>query len=121
MKVTFKVKDNTSKCHAKRAIEDLPIDKTHVVVIQPETRTLANNAAQWPILNAFADQLQWPVNGQMAKLDAEEWKDILTAAYKQETVKLGNSQKIISTNFHQITLKTGVSYGANFTVQNQRE
>ena len=24
----------------------------------------------------------------MAKLDAEEWKDILTAAYKQETVKL---------------------------------
>ena len=88
MKVTFKINDERTQFYAKRAIEALSLDKTHIVVIQPETRTLANNAAQWPILNAFAEQLHWPVNGHMAKLDAEEWKDILTAAYKQETVKL---------------------------------
>jgi len=88
MKVIFKVSDERTKWHAKRAIEDMPLTRPMVVTIQPETRTLANNAAQWPILNAFAEQLLWPVNGQMVKLDAEEWKDILTAAYKEETVKL---------------------------------
>ena len=88
MKVTFKVMDERGQFYAKRAISELPLNKTWVVEIKPEARTLKNNAAQWPILNAFAEQLYWPVNGQMAKLDAEEWKDILTAAYKQETVKL---------------------------------
>ena len=28
------------------------------------------------------------MNGQMVQLDAEEWKDILTAAFHQETARL---------------------------------
>lgn len=32
--------------------------------------------------------MQWPVNGQMVQLEAEEWKDILTAAFHQETARL---------------------------------
>ena len=58
------------------------------MVIQERTRTLDQNAAQWPILQAFSDQLLWPVNGQMVKLSDQEWKDILTAAFEQENARL---------------------------------
>lgn len=52
------------------------------------TRTLEQNAAQWPILEAFAQQLQWPVNGELVWMSAEEWKDVLTAAFERERVRL---------------------------------
>lgn len=58
-----------------------------VVVGQP-ARSLDQNAAQWPILEAFAAQLQWPVNGRMERLTAEEWKDILSAAFAGESIRL---------------------------------
>lgn len=48
------------------------------------TRNLEQNALLWVLLSAFAAQLMWPVNGQMVKLSAEEWKDILSAAYRRE-------------------------------------
>lgn len=51
-------------------------------------RDLNDNAQQWPILQDFAQQLQWPVNGSMVYMSAEEWKDLLTAAFRQETVRL---------------------------------
>ena len=59
-----------------------------VVTVQEPTRSTDQNAAQWPILEAFAEQLQWPVNGAMVSLSAEEWKDVLTAAFQGETVRL---------------------------------
>ncbi len=58
------------------------------IVVRPATRTTDQNAAQWPILEAFSQQLQWPVNGKMVNLSAEEFKDILTAAFQGETVRL---------------------------------
>jgi hypothetical protein len=54
------------------------------VIIRPSDRTIDQNAAQWPILDAFAKQVQWPVNGAMQLISAEDWKDILTAAFRQE-------------------------------------
>ena len=57
-------------------------------IIQEPTRTLDQNAGQWPILEAFSEQLEWPVNGRMTKITPEEFKDILTAAVRQETVRL---------------------------------
>ena len=60
----------------------------YVVTVQEPTRSTDQNAAQWPILEAFAEQLQWPVNGAMVSLSAEEWKDVLTAAFQGETVRL---------------------------------
>jgi len=60
----------------------------YVVTVQEPTRSTDQNAAQWPILEAFAEQLQWPVNGAMVNLSAEEWKDVLTAAFQGETVRL---------------------------------
>lgn len=51
-----------------------------IVRITEPTRNLEQNAAQWPLLDAIAAQLLWPVNGEMVKLTSEEFKDILTAA-----------------------------------------
>lgn len=59
-----------------------------VVRIGELTRTLEQNDAQWPYLEAFSKQLTWPVNGAMVKMTKEEWKDVLTAAFQGETVRL---------------------------------
>jgi hypothetical protein len=75
-----------SRDRAKQAIEDAP--NGYAVAIKEPTRNLSQNAAQWPILQAFAAQLQWPVNGAMAAMSPDEWKDVLTAAFKRETVRV---------------------------------
>jgi hypothetical protein len=54
------------------------------------TRSTDQNAAQWPILEAFAKQLKWPVNGRMVYMDKTDWKDVLTAAFKREHVRIAN-------------------------------
>jgi hypothetical protein len=59
-----------------------------VLTVRPETRTEAQNRLMWPQLQAFADQMVWPVNGRMEKLTPEEWKDLLTAAFNSETMRL---------------------------------
>lgn len=71
---------------ALEAVRTAP-DGFAVTVAEP-TRNLEQNAAQWPILQAFADQLQWPVNGAMVSMSAEEWKDVLSAAFRRETVRV---------------------------------
>lgn len=60
----------------------------YVVEVKPPTRSSDQNAAQWPYLEAFSKQLQWPVNGAMCWLTPEEFKDVLTAAFQGETVRL---------------------------------
>lgn len=50
-----------------------------------ERRNNEQNKAQWPILQAWADQREWVVNGAKVKLSAEEVKDILTAAFEEDT------------------------------------
>lgn len=60
----------------------------YVVTVQEPTRNLEQNALLWVLLGAFAKQLQWPVNGQMVNLEPEEWKDILSAAFKRETQRV---------------------------------
>ena len=58
------------------------------VTFEPESRNLDQNAAMWPILEAFSRQLKWPVNGQLVTMTPEEWKDVLTAAFRRETARL---------------------------------
>ena len=60
----------------------------YVVTVQEPTRTLDQNSAQWPILQAFSDQLQWPVNGVMSWLSDDEWKDVLTAEFRLEQPRI---------------------------------
>lgn len=60
----------------------------YTVTVKPANRSLDQNAAQWPILDAFSKQLQWPINGRMEWMQPEEWKDVLTAAFRQEKARL---------------------------------
>jgi hypothetical protein len=75
-----------ARANAVVAVKQAP--DGYAVTIREPNRTLDQNAAQWPILEAFSDQLMWPVNGQMVKMTAEEWKDVLTAAFQRETARL---------------------------------
>ncbi len=59
-----------------------------VVEIREPKRNLEQNSLLWVWLTAFAEQLQWPVNGAMVKLEPEEWKAILSGAFKQETQRI---------------------------------
>ncbi len=71
--------------HARAAIDGAPVGS---VVTIGTNRTSEQNAAQWPLLQAFADQLPWTVNGQTVKMSADEWKDVLTAAFNREHLRI---------------------------------
>lgn len=82
----FRLVHTEARRRASKACQDAP--DGHIVTIAEAGRTLDQNAAMWPILQAFADQLQWPVNGAMVWMTTEEWKDVLSAAYKRESVRV---------------------------------
>ena len=82
----FVLSHSEARRRAMACVADAP--EGYVVTVQEPTRSTDQNSAQWPILEAFAEQLQWPVNGAMVNLSAEEWKDVLTSAFQGETVRL---------------------------------
>lgn len=47
-------------------------------------RTLEQNAKCWAMLGDIARQMPWVVDGRQQYLSSDEWKDIMTAAMKQE-------------------------------------
>ena len=61
------------------------------VEVREHSRSLDQNAAQWPYLQAFSEQVQWPINGVMTSLSPDDWKDILTAAYRADMVRVAPS------------------------------
>jgi hypothetical protein len=90
MKKQFLLRDLNVKRNALAFIANLPTDEHSPLSIKiaPMGRTLDQNALLWPLLECFSQQLQWPVNGAMVNLEPEEWKDILTAAYRNETQRV---------------------------------
>jgi len=84
VKRTFVLRDREIRMRCAGFVVD-EAEADSVVEVGPPKRTLDQNAAQWPILEAFSRQLSWPVNGAQEALTAEEWKDILTAAFRAET------------------------------------
>lgn len=56
-----------------------------VVEIKPMNRSLDQNAKLWPMLHDLSIQVNWHGN----KLSEDEWKDVLTAALKQQKVVPG--------------------------------
>jgi len=85
-KRTFILAHAEARRRALQCVAEAP--EGYAVAVQEPTRSLDQNAAQWPILQAFSEQLEWPINGRMCKLTDEEWKDILSAAFQGETVRL---------------------------------
>ena len=86
MKKIWKITGEAAKKAACREVLSAP--EGHIVTLAEPTRSLDANAAMWPILQAFSEQLEWPVNGQMTKIDPDSWKDILTAAFRNEQPKV---------------------------------
>jgi hypothetical protein len=84
--VKFQLSHAEARRRATDAVQAAP--DGYVVTIKPPTRSLEQNAAMWALLSEFAERLEWPVNGRMVKMEPEEWKDVLTAAFRQETARL---------------------------------
>lgn len=67
------------------AFELSPVTAVEIIVRPVKSRrTLEQNAKLWAMLRDIARQVEWPVNGLMQKLDAEDWKALMTAAARQE-------------------------------------
>jgi hypothetical protein len=89
MRQTFVVGNHPqSRGRALEAVRTAP--HGYVVTVGEPTRTLEQNAAQWPILDAFAKQKQLCVNGRMEYVSDEEWKDVLTGAFRDEMARVAN-------------------------------
>jgi hypothetical protein len=82
----FILSHNEARIRACEAVSSAP-EGFRVTVGEP-TRNLDQNAAMWPILEAFAQQLEWPVNGRMVLMPPEDWKDLLSAAFRKEQARL---------------------------------
>ena len=86
MKRTFILAHPEARRNALQAVQQAT--EGFAVTVSAPTRNLDQNAAQWPILQCFADQLKWPINGRLEHLTPDEWKDVLTSAFKREIVRV---------------------------------
>lgn len=48
-----------------------------------ELRTLDQNKLMWALLTDLANQVKWPVDGQMVLMSPDDWKHIMTAGLKK--------------------------------------
>lgn len=86
MKRSFVLSHPLARRRALAAVAEAP--EGYGVTVAEPTRTVEQNSAQWPILEAFSEQLTWPVNGRMVRMSKDEWKDVLSAAFQNETARL---------------------------------
>ncbi len=86
MKQVFILAHDQARRGAVAAVANAPAG--HKVTVSEPGRSVDQNAALWGILQAFSEQLQWPVNGRMVDMSAEEWKDVLSAAFRRETARI---------------------------------
>lgn len=86
MKRVFRLIHDQARNNAILEVSNAP--DGYIVSVGEPTRTLEQNSAQWPYLDAFSKQLKWPVNGKSVTMTPDEWKDVLTAAFQAETVRL---------------------------------
>jgi len=89
MQKQYFILNPTSRTYAERALRMAP--DGCAMTLSDVTRTLEQNSTQWPILQEFANQLKWPVNGEMVNLIDEEFKDIFTAGFKKENIRLAGA------------------------------
>lgn len=83
MSVTFRLVNEKVRSNAIHAV-CYAADGVEVIIRKPK-RNLDQNALMWAALTDIADQVVW--YGE--KLTKEEWKDVLTAAWKRQKVVRG--------------------------------
>lgn len=131
MKKTIILRNSGIKQQALSIVMNLPVSEINPVclTIGELSRNLEQNSLLWPLLDCFAKQLPWAVNGVLGHLTAENWKDILSAAFKQEAqqmalglnggfVFLGQRTSQMGkkefSEFIEFILATGADKGVNF-------
>jgi hypothetical protein len=82
MKRTFVMAHEQARARAIECVRSAP--DGFVVTVDEPNRNLSQNAAMWALLTEFSEQLAWPVNGTPTRLEPEDWKAILTAAFRRE-------------------------------------
>jgi hypothetical protein len=82
VKQTFILAHDEARRRACQAIQNAP--EGYAVTVSEPTRTLEQNAAQWPYLAGFAAQKQLCINGVLQWVTDEDWKDVLTACWNGE-------------------------------------
>lgn len=83
MSRVFRLVHKQARERAVAAVIEAP--EGYQVLVKEPARDTSANAAMWVRLQAFSEQLQWPVNGEMVYLTPDDWKHILSAAYERET------------------------------------
>lgn len=94
MKKTFIVGTHPqSRGFAVEAVRTAP--HGYAVTVGEATRTLDQNAAQWPYLAGFAAQKQLCINGVMEWVTDDDWKDVLTGCWNGEMRMAAFDGKVI--------------------------
>ena len=92
-KRVFKLVHTQARRLAVETVQTAP-DGYCVTVSEP-TRSLEQNAAQWPYLAGFAQQKQLCINGVMQYVTDDDWKDVLTGCWNGETRMAAFDGKVI--------------------------
>jgi hypothetical protein len=95
MKIPFVIRDEKTLAYfvttLNRLIAEWAGRDIAVTLSDDATRTIEQNAVQWPILHEIAKEYEWPVNGAMRKMDEEGWKDLLTSAFRKEQAQVAQA------------------------------
>lgn len=93
MKKVYILSHDVARQRAIQAVKDAP--EGYAVSVSEPTRTLDQNAAQWPYLAGFAAQKQLCINGVMEWVTDDDWKDVLTGVWNGETRMAAFDGKVI--------------------------
>ena len=93
MKQTFIMSHDLARQRAVQAVQIAPAG--WAVTVGEPTRSLDQNAAQWPYLAGFAAQKQLCINGVMQWCTDDDWKDVLTACWNGEMRMAAFDGKVI--------------------------
>ena len=92
-KQTFIMAHQVARQRAVQAVQNAP--EGYAVTVSEPTRSLDQNAAQWPYLAGFAKQLQLCINGRMEWVTDDDWKDVLTGCFNGELRMAAFDGKVI--------------------------
>ncbi len=93
MKQTFILAHEIARANAVKAVQAAAVG--FMVQVSEPNRSLEQNAAQWPYLEAFAKQKQLCINGAMEWASADDWKDVLTGCWNGEMRMAAFDGKVI--------------------------
>jgi len=92
-KRTYRLAHGEARRRAEHDVATAP-DGWCVTLSEP-TRSLEQNAAQWPYLEGFARQKELCINGVMQRVTSDDWKDVLTGCWNGEMRMAAFDGKVI--------------------------